>query len=176
MADLEYLSLNKPMRFLYKIKMFFVNFFRNIGHFFKSIPGRCKRGFKKIGNPFINLVDAFNFGDWKTKVSFIIFGFGNLANGQILRGLLYLIYEVVFIIFMITFGGPYLSKFSTLGTVATTENPDTGFKYVGDNSFNILLYSVLTIIVIFCTIYVWYSSVKQAYVAKQMKDINKKLA
>jgi arabinogalactan oligomer / maltooligosaccharide transport system permease protein len=176
MADLEYLSLSKPRRILYRFLHWFINFGRNFINFFKSLPHKLRNGFSKIGNPFVNLIDAFKYGGWKTRVSFLIFGFGNLCNGQFLRGILFLVYEIVFIYFMITFGGVYLSKFNTLGTIPTYENPDTGFKTVGDNSFNILLYSVLTIIVIVCTIFCWYSSIRNAYVAKQMTDINKKLA
>ena len=176
MRDLEYLSLNKPMRFFFRIKTFFKNFGHNFCNFFKTLPNKIVNGFKKIIKPFGLLGDAFTFGDWKTKLTFIIFGFGNIANGQILRGLLYFVFEAAFIFYMITFGGPYISKLNTLGTIPTYENPDTGFKTVGDNSFNILLYSVLTILIILCVIYVWYQSIKQAYLCKQMKDINKRLS
>src|SRR5574344_2278272 len=128
MADLEYLSLSKPRRILYRFLHWFINFGRNFINFFKSLPHKLRNGFSKIGNPFVNLIDAFKYGGWKTRVSFLIFGFGNLCNGQFLRGILFLVYEIVFIYFMITFGGVYLSKFNTLGTIPTYENPDTGFK------------------------------------------------
>lgn len=176
MSDLEYLSLSKPMKLFYRIGRKFKNFGHSFCNFFKTLPSKTVKFFKKIKNPFVFLSDAFRFGGWKTRLSFLVFGFGNLVNGQFFRGLLYLLYECVFVFFMITFGVPYLSKFNTLGTVQTYENPETGFKTVGDNSFNILLYSVITILVILCTIYCWYQSIKQAYLVRQMTDINKKLS
>jgi arabinogalactan oligomer/maltooligosaccharide transport system permease protein len=176
MADLEYLSLNKPMKFLYRFTRFFKNFGRNFIGFFKKLPSKTLEFLKNISKGFLFLGEAFVYGDRKTKLSFLVFGFGNIARKQRFRGFLFLIYEIVFILFMVSFGGPYLSKFSTLGTIETTENPDTGFKFIGDNSFNILLYGVLTIAVIMCTFYCWFQSVKQAYIAQQMDDINKKLA
>lgn len=175
MADLEYLCLSKPMRVLYKIKNFFKNLGKNIGGFFKALPSKLANFFKKISGVFIYLYEAFAYGGWKTRLSFLFFGMGNLLNGQILRGFIYFIYEVAFIFFMISFGGPYLSKFGTLGTKEMGET-ESGFKIIGDNSFNILLYSVLTILIIICTLYVWYQSIKQAYETKQLVDINKRLS
>lgn len=174
MANLEYLCLSKPGRILYKFKSFFKNLGRNIGGFFKKIPVKMVNLFKKISGSFIYLFEAFMYGGWKTRLSFIFFGAGNLFNKQFLRGFLFLFYEIVFIFFIVTFGGPYLSKFSNLGSVETSET-ESGFKIIGDNSFNILLYSVLTILIIVCTIFIWFQSIKQAYETKQLIDVNKRL-
>lgn len=174
MTDLAYLGLSKPRKFIYKTTKGFrglgkkaKGFFRNIPYAFKNLGSKIKSIFSVVG-------DAAFYGDWKTRLSFILFGFGNIARKQFLRGFLFLIYEIVFILYMIFFGGQYISKFGTLGTVESGKD-DTGFVVVGDDSFNILLYSVLTILVIFCTIYVWYQSIKQAYSAQEMQEINKKL-
>jgi arabinogalactan oligomer/maltooligosaccharide transport system permease protein len=174
-ADLEYLSLSKSGRYVYKLK----NFFKNIPHylwvFLKWIPTSIWNLFKKIGNAFKSLVDYFYYGDWKTKISFIIFGFGSFANKQYLRGIIYFVYEIAFIAYMVLFGGQYISKFNTLGTVET-HTADSGFKIVGDNSFAIMLYSVATFIIILFTVFIWVTNIKNSYENQQSKSIAKRLA
>ena len=94
LTDLEYLRLNKFQKLLYNFCHFFtaiphkiVSLFCRIGRFFKKIGIAVANFFKLIGSTFVH-------GDWKTKVSYFILGFGNLFRGQILRGLLFLIFEV----------------------------------------------------------------------------------
>jgi hypothetical protein len=43
---------------------------------------------KGVGHFFVSLFEMFRFGDWKTRLSFLLFGFGNLTHKQIGRGLL----------------------------------------------------------------------------------------
>ncbi len=174
MVDLEYLSLNRFQKIGYRFKKFFTNIPKAIVRKAKSVPGFFKKVGQKIASVFGVVVDAMRYGDWKVRLSYLMFGFGNLTNGQVFRGLCLLGYEIVFILYMIFFGGQYIADFGTLGTVETTVS-ETGFSKVGDNSFNILLFSVATILIILCTAVVWYCSIKQAYTVYQMKQINAKL-
>ena len=121
LTDLEYLRLNKFQKLFYKFCHFFtaiphkiVSLLYKVGRFFKNIGIAIANFFKLIGSTFVH-------GDWKTKVSYFILGFGNLFRGQILRGLLFLIFEVGFIFYMIFIGVPNIAKLDTLGTVVTTE-------------------------------------------------------
>ncbi len=115
--------------------------------------------FAALGKDIAEIGTTFVQGDWKTKVSYLIFGFGPLMRGQIVKGLGYLILEVLFFWYMAGFGGKYLAKFSTLGTVATQK---VGRKTVyGDNSFMILLFSILTIIIIAALILVWRMNIRE---------------
>ncbi|MBQ9644380.1 MAG: sugar ABC transporter permease [Lachnospiraceae bacterium] len=115
--------------------------------------------FAAVGRDIAEIGTTFVRGDWKTKLSYLIFGFGPLMRGQIFKGLGYLILELLFIWYMIGFGGKYLSKFSTLGTVATQK---VGRKTVyGDNSFMILLFGILTIIIIAAIILVWRMNIRE---------------
>lgn len=176
MADLEYLSLTKPQRIVYKIKKGIISFFKNVGSFFKKIPGRIWHGIKKIGRVFPNLYHYFRYGDAATRLSFLFFGAGNLKNKQFLRGFLFLGYQIAFILYMIFFGWEYFSKLPTLGTKAA-EKTELGFIKPGyDHSFYILLFGILTCVIILATIYLWYQSIKQSYLAYEMNQINKKLA
>ncbi len=115
--------------------------------------------FGAVGNGFKEIGTTFAEGDWKTKVSYLIFGFGPLLRGQIVIGAALLLCEVLFIYFMTGFGWQYLSKLSTLGTVATKK---VGRKTIyGDNSFLILLFGVLCIFAIIAIIAIWYINIRE---------------
>ena len=109
--------------------------------------------FGAVGTNIKEIGTTFSEGDIKTKLSYIIFGFGPLMRGQIVKGIAFLALEIAFFVYMGSFGSYYLSKFSTLGTVATEK---VGRKTVyGDNSFLILLFGLLTIIIIAAFILIW---------------------
>ena len=115
--------------------------------------------FKALGNGFKEIGTTFIEGDFRTKISFLIFGFGPLLRGQILIGAVLLALEVLFFWFMAGFGWKYLSKIGTLGTVATKK---VGRKTVyGDNSFLILLFGVLALFAIFALVLVWYINIRE---------------
>jgi arabinogalactan oligomer/maltooligosaccharide transport system permease protein len=115
--------------------------------------------FKALGNGFKEIGTTFIEGDFRTKISFLIFGFGPLLRGQILIGATLLALEVLFFWFMAGFGWKYLSKIGTLGTVATKK---VGRKTVyGDNSFLILLFGVLALFAIFAFVLVWYINIRE---------------
>ena len=112
-----------------------------------------KKFFSALGSDIKDIGVTFVEGDAKTKLSYLIFGFGQLMRGQIVKGLAFLGCEIAFIVYMIKFGWFYLSKFSTLGTVETVKE---GRKTIyGDNSFLILLFGLLTIILIAFFILLW---------------------
>lgn len=101
---------------------------------------------------------TFKEGDFKTRISFLIFGFGSLLRGLWLRGLALLAVEAGLLYFVFGFGWTYLSKLSTLGTIATSKK---GRKTVyGDNSFLILLFGLLTLFAVIAFITVWRINVR----------------
>ena len=116
---------------------------------------------------------AFQVG-WKNKLSCVIMGFGNLSRGQVLRGLLFLLFEVVFAGYMLLWGGYWLKMLPSLGKVATEFNAD-GTVIYGDNSFKILLYGVLTIFFMAAFLYTYYQNVKQGRIAARIEASGKKL-
>lgn len=121
----------------------------SVGNFFNGVG----KDFKEIGL-------TFTEGDWKTKVSYLIMGFGPIMRGQYLRGFAYLILEALFFVYMIGFGWNYLKDIGTLGTVARVLNDNGTYSY-NDNSFFILLYGILSIILIFAFILVWRMNVRE---------------
>lgn len=171
MKYIDYKQLNPFQKFAY-----------NFTEFFKKLPGRVAAFFKAIGRFFVklftgigkgvaNYVTRFIKGDFAVKLSYLIFGFGNIVKGQIIKGLLFLATEVAYIYFMITFGWANLSKFGTLGTVETQLIDDGPFKKTvfGDNSMLILLYSVVTIAVTVLVLFIYIANTKSAYKLQQLK-------
>lgn len=108
---------------------------------------------------------TFKEGDLKTRLSFIIMGIGPVMRGQYVKGFAYLLSEILFFWYFFGFGLQYLSKFGTLGNVEThTENR---LIVYGDNSFLILLYGLLTIVIIAAFIYIWRMNVRENYLEEQ---------
>ena len=174
-TDLELLKLSKGKRAGYKFKKFFAaipgklkGFFVKIGLFFKNLGLGIFNWFKNLGLTFVH-------GDWKTKVSYFIMGFGNISRKQILRGLIFLTFQVIFILYMVFFGGHYLSRLYILGTVGSQTFDDGTVQY-GENSFNILLYGVLTLFFIVAFIYTWNLNIKQNRINEEIIKDKKKLA
>ena len=96
--------------------------------------------------------EAFVKGDIFTKLSFVIWGLGYIGHGQLMKALLVTFVQGLGLYFLATSGIQSLMKFGTLGTVkmestfdfATMKNVVNNY----DNSFSILLLSVVSIIVI----------------------------
>ncbi|MBO4218201.1 MAG: sugar ABC transporter permease, partial [Erysipelotrichaceae bacterium] len=124
------------------------------------------------------LTMAFQEG-WKNKLNCVIMGFANASRGQVLRGLLFFLFEVVTIWYMAGWGVYWLKKLPTLGTVKTEHYAlKAGGQEVvayGDDSFKILLYGVLTIFFICAVIYTYYQCVKQGRLAARIEASGKKL-
>lgn len=122
--------------------------------------GKIGGFFQGLGADIADIGTTFVEGDWMTKVSFLIMGFGPLLRKQFARGIAFLLAEIAFIYYMATFGVTYIKDFGTLGTHGRGFNPDGTVSY-GDNSFLILLYSLLTIIIVIAFIFVWRMNVRQ---------------
>ncbi len=175
----EYLRLNRLQKILYKT-----------GRFFKAIPGWFAQKFKKLWQAVKNfgrkvaenvadIWTTFKNGSWKTRLSYLFMGFANYAHGQWLRGTLFFLMEAVFIFYMIFWGGYWLSKFGSLGTIAVIEKYDPILdvwttEHV-DNSFKILLYGLITIFFIVAFLYTWRLNVKQARILDEITASGKKV-
>ena len=111
--------------------------------------------------------------DVLSKLSFFIFGLGNLVNKQIIRGLIFLAIEAAYIFYMVSFGVSALGDFITLGTLEQGQVWDEAqgiFVYTaGDNSMLCMLYGVITIALTVIIIAVAYMSMKSAYCTQVRK-------
>ncbi len=173
MADLEYLGLTRPQKAL-----------RRLAAFLTGLPGRLGRGLlgllRALGrlargawHELRDLALTFMEGDWKTRTSFFIMGFGSIARGQVMRGLLFLLFQAVFLLYMLFFGGAYLAKWGTLGDVETTRQGRV--TVYGDNSFLILLYGVLTLFFVLAFLYTWRVNVRQNRISQRLQQAGKPL-
>ncbi len=122
-----------------------------------------------LGENIREIGTTFAQGDWKTRLSYVVMGAGPLLRGQIAKGLAFLAAEILFILYMVQFGWQYVSKITTLGTVETQK---VRRKTVyGDNSFLILLFGILTIILIVMLIVIWRMNVKENFLEeKRLKE------
>lgn len=116
--------------------------------------------FKWIGRDIADIGVTFKEGDWKTRLSYVIMGFGPIMRKLYARGIAFLALEIAFFYYIISFGWKYLRDFTTLGTQETGWN-DAGIRVYGDNSFMILLYGLLTIIIILGFILLWRMNVRE---------------
>jgi len=185
--DLEFLKLSKMQAFLYKLKLFFCaipGWFVGVGRAILNFFKNCGLGIK---DEFVDIGSTFKRGNWAVKLSFFIFGAGNLFYGQILRGLLFLFFELIFIAYMvIPSGGLYwLGKcnfFQTGATVGTVQGHkdfdpiyDTQIWVDGDDSVKVLLYGLLTIMFIVAFIWTWRLQVKQCRICMDITATGRKI-
>ena len=174
LTDLEYLKLNKFQKFVHNFLSFFANLPKRIVGFFKKVGQLFVKLFNLLVGALIFIGHTFVKGDWKTKISYFVMGFGNAARGQWLRGIMFFAIEVAFIVYMILVGGPNIAKLGTLGTIATyTKTQVIGGITVettvyGDNSFKILLYGVLSFFFMFAFVFSWYLNIKQNAIAEEI--------
>ncbi len=184
MTDLEFLRLNGPQKFLYKLRVFLKNLPKTILNAFKGLIAWVVGIFKGIGAELYDIFDTYRKGDWKTRVSYTVMGFGSCARGQWLRGILFFVFQALlnlylFLPFIKSTGDTYLSGLGFVGkllTLGTVETAKVGRKTVyGDNSFLIMLYGVLTIFLIVAFLYTWRVNVKQNKLAQKYLADGKKL-
>ncbi len=181
-SQLDYLGMSGWQKFCYN----FLQFLKKLPVAFLSIftvwiPKFARKIYNSVKRFFLTLWNAARHGDWKTRMSFLVMGFSQFSRKQIMRGLLFLVFEILFIIYMVAFGAAQLSMFGSLGvrdTIQGGEDPVTGERLptvVGDNSLLILLYGILTMIFIIAFVYAWYANIKAAYAVQQYVEANQHL-
>lgn len=177
MTYVEYKQLNPFQKFAYNFKKFFKNLPGAVGRFFKTIGLAIVHFFVGIGKGFKNYGTTFVKGDWATKLSYIIFGFGDFHKGKYYKGILYFLVEVLYALFMIFFGGSQLALLPSLGYLKQYDYEDAdGFTVtvLGHQSMQILLFATLTIVVTIVVFVVYISNIKDAYRHQVMRENGEK--
>jgi arabinogalactan oligomer/maltooligosaccharide transport system permease protein len=137
----------------------------------EKMSGTTKRN--SLGREFAEIGMTFRDGDWKTRISYVILGFGPLMRGQLVKGIAFLACEVLFFVYLFRFGLQYLSKFNTLGTIETQKiHRKTVY---GDNSFFILLFGILTIVIIAAFIFLWRMNIRENMIEQEKLKAGKSL-
>ncbi len=136
-----------------------------------------KKFLKAIGDYFKNFGVAVAKGDIWVKLSLIVMGAGYIARKQIINGLLMIALEAVFAIICVGYAAPNLAKFGTLGTVQFEQvfDPITMTSTVNDydNSFMILLNSIISLVIILAFILVYIQNIKTVYKLQLQRENGK---
>ena len=130
--------------------------------------------FGGIGSFFREFGEAAAKGDLSVKLSMIWMGAGYARRGQYVKSVLITIFEALVIVFSVVCSSQYIPKFGTLGTVkrASEFNPVTMKNEINDydDSFMILLFSVVSIVIWAVALAVWMSNVRHAYELQKMAE------
>ena len=123
--------------------------------------------------------EAFSKGDIITKLSFVFMGFSNFFRGQRFKGLLFLLIEIAYVFFMVTFGVDAFKGLTTLGTkeqgMVMDEEQGIYIMQQGDNSMLMLLAGVIAISTTVIFILTWRASIKSAYKVQLIKQSGKEV-
>lgn len=178
MYNKEYVSMSVSQKLVYKLRAFFVGLFSGLVAFLIAIPVKIAGVFIAIWRKIKFLVLTFIEGDYKTRLSYVILGFSNFTRGQIVKGLLYLLSEVIFISFMISSGVSTVIGLTTLGTqkehilIKEGQIP----KLVpGDNSQLMLLFGVLAVLLIVVFVLIYFMNISAAITAQRIREKGEKL-
>ncbi|OJG81056.1 sugar ABC transporter permease [Enterococcus pallens] len=103
-------------------------------------------------------------GNLGEKAAFVVMGAGNLANKQIIKGLLFLISEIGFLVWFFMRGINNLRGLVTLGTNQQgwvfDETLGINVQVTGDNSMLLLIYGIATIIALIIFILLYKTNLK----------------
>lgn len=174
MKPIDYMSMNGFERFVYKLTNGIKNAPKKIAASVKNVGAIIGKACKTLVADLKDIGETFVKGDWKTKISFVVMGFGQLCRKQFARGLAFLGTEIAYIAFLLNVGLQNLAKFDSLGTIESGYDENWIMTY-GDNSFFILLYSVMSILITILFIYVWRLNVKGNKEAELLLKEGKKL-
>ncbi len=180
MKRIDYFLLPWYKKLWYRFCSGVRGFFLGLGAFFLAIPRGILNFFRAVGRGIAWLFTTFFRSGFRTKLSYVIMGAGNILRGQIIKGLIFLVAEVGYIAFLVMFGWTYISKLPTLGTVQRGWHFDEelGIDVLiqnGDNSMLILLYGILSLAAVFAFAALWAINVRSAANAEKMQKNGEKL-
>ena len=117
-----------------------------------------------------NIITIFTKGDIFSKLSYLLMGLSNMVRGQLLKGLLFFLLEIAYVVFMIRKGAGFLKQLTTLGDnlQGMAFNEELGiFEMVqGDNSMLILLFGVVSLVITVSFLAIWLFSIHSGEAAR----------
>lgn len=145
-------------------------------------PNAFVRFFEKIRDFFSNFHKRFVDGSVGTKLSHFIFGAGNFYHKQFIKGAIYLVLQIAFILFMVLcpsvngehYGWKALVNLKLGGSEGGEFDPITGDFLQPSNDTLRLLFGLVTIAVIILYFVLWFSSISSSYKADQDTKQGKK--
>ena len=152
------------------IGLAFVNIFVSVYKF-------ARYGTLAIGRFFKSLGHKFKYNDKWGRLSFIFFGAGSLAHKQYVNGIMYLVFEIGYILFMVFAGANALTGIWNLGVIRIDPNwaytdSTPSFSYDVDNSLLLLITGLFVLLSIFIFIFIWYKSINAGYNNYRIANFN----
>lgn len=169
--SIDYYKLNRFQKFLCRIVWTICAVPATVVRLFRKTLQTLQKMFAKIKDTFAEIFLTFRKGNFLTRISYIIMGFGHFFRGQPFRGILFSGFQLAFTLYMLFFGIGFLGKLDNLGDVAAvTVINEYGLEVVEyrDNSLKILLYSTLTIFICIGFIYTWFVNIRQNRIAQEL--------
>lgn len=129
----------------------------------------------------VSVLEALKKGGTDIKLSALVMGFANLANKQIIKGLLFLFSEILFLITFVLQVIPAMGGLITLGTQAQGQQvvEIDGIKITqavdGDNSMLMLIFGLASLIFCLVFAYIYWCNLKSARKLYVLKAENKKI-
>lgn len=125
----------------------------------------------------ISFREVFKKGDGPIKGSFLLMGTANIFNGQLVKGLAFLVLQIGFVAWLVSNGLHALKMLQSLGTASQGWVMDDSLgievQQPGDNSMLLLLFGIAAIIVIGMFIFMYIVNLRSArkvYLSKQTGD------
>jgi len=113
---------------------------------------------------------AFAHGDALTRASALVMGLGNIARRQYVKGAMFLVGEVAFVVLLLTRGLTSLKGLLHLGPVTKGgQQWDANGNFVNvnpTNSVQVLLYGVVWVFLVAAFVVMWAAAVRSAYKAQ----------
>jgi arabinogalactan oligomer/maltooligosaccharide transport system permease protein len=103
--------------------------------------------------------------NWKSRLSFILMGTGQMLYGQVLKGIIFLLVQISVIYYFVSRGAKDISGFFTLGT----QKADAWLGIEGDNSVVMLLMGIFAWIVLAAFILIYLTNVRDVLNCQKLK-------
>lgn len=126
---------------------------------FSNLKKKMIRGARSLSECLLELRLKWSSAPLPVRLSCLVMGLGQILYGQCVKGILYLLSEILFLAFFIFKGGSMIVGFFTLGTQEA--NPWLGIE--GDNSVIMMILGIFAFLLLFFWIYLYVSNVKDVY-------------
>ena len=164
---IDYVTLSPLRRLFYRLFQGIRHLPRRTADLAQRTGGRIRKRTVAFGRAAKSYGIIFRQGDVKTRLSYLVMGAGSFLRGQVAKGLIFLFLQAAFVVYMVTFGVGQLALLPTLGIATKKEIWNEKlqiYEYVqGDNSMLILLFSVVTIFIVFAFLGVYLANIRLAY-------------
>lgn len=155
---------------------FILSLFLSLGHFFLVVAKGVYVGAISVINFFKRKIHQFKYNDVYGRISFGVFGLSSIKHGQIVNGILYMVFEVAYIVLFALFGIPAISKLNLpeVGMEETLVCDELGMCWSENvsngNSILLLIFGLLWSLSILIFLYIWNRSINAGYQLYRIKN------